>query len=218
MKHFNHKLVPEFELSDEIIDGKRFYTLHDGTKLKSVTTVLGEKLDKSALLKWREAVGDEEADKIGRIAAARGSILHNLNEALIRNEVIDTRRVMPFHLATFHQFRKELEKHVDDILGIELPLASKALGVAGRTDLVARWDGVPSIIDYKTSKRLKEEDWIESYFLQTTIYSLMFEWTYKIKIPQIVVLIAVDHENDCQVFIKERALYVNRVLELLVDN
>jgi hypothetical protein len=42
---------------------------------------------------------------------------------------------------------------------------------------------------------------------------MMFEWIYKIKIPQIAILIAVDHEPP-QVFVKERGQYVDRVLEI----
>ena len=63
-------------------------------------------------------------------------------------------------------------------------------------------------------QELKKEEWIESYFLQSTVYSMMFEWIYKIAIPQIVIIIAVDDESTPQVFIKERANYVNRVLEI----
>jgi genome maintenance exonuclease 1 len=105
------------------------------------------------------------------------------------------------------------DKHVDNILGIELPLYSTVLKTAGRCDLIAEFDGVPSIIDFKTSRRLKKEEWIESYFLQTTVYSMMFEYMYKIEIPQIAILIAVDHEEP-QLFVKDRGEYVNRVIEI----
>jgi ATP-dependent exoDNAse (exonuclease V) beta subunit len=87
------------------------------------------------------------------------------------------------------------------------------LKTAGRCDLIAEYDGVPSVIDFKTSRKLKKEEWIESYFLQTTVYSMMFESMYKIKVPQIAILIAVDHEPP-QVFVKDRGHYVNRVLDI----
>ena len=41
-------------------DGKRYYTLEDGTKLPSVTTVLGA-MKKEAIMKWRKRVGEDEA-------------------------------------------------------------------------------------------------------------------------------------------------------------
>jgi genome maintenance exonuclease 1 len=107
-----------------------------------------------------------------------------------------------------------LDNHVDNILGVELPLYSKALGCAGRTDLVAEYDGKVSIIDFKTSKRLKKKDWIENYFLQSTVYSMMFERFYSISVPQIVIVITVDDELEAQKFVMERSQYVNKVIEL----
>ena len=40
-------------------DGKRYYTLPDGTKLPSVTTVIGAK-GKKAIMEWRKRVGEFE--------------------------------------------------------------------------------------------------------------------------------------------------------------
>jgi len=106
-------------------------------------------------------------------------------------------------------------KYVDNVYGTELALYSKVLGVAGRTDLVAEYDGIPSIIDYKTSRKIKKEKWVQNYFLQSTIYSMMFEYHYKIKIPQIVILMAVDHESP-QIFVKQRNQYVNEVIKTFI--
>lgn len=216
---FRHHLVPTTELGEEIIDGKRFYTLPDGvTKLKSVTTILGEKLDKSALKRWKDRVGEEEAEKVVRIAGRRGKAIHSMAERYVLNEEIDFKREMPFNVETFRPIRPILEEHVDDVLGVEVPLYSTALGCAGRTDLVAHYNGVPSIIDYKTSRKIKKEKWIEGYLLQSTVYSMMFERRYKIEIPQIVVLISVDNECEPQVFVKDRNQYVNRVLEIFTGS
>ena len=78
---------------------------------------------------------------------------------------------------------------------------------------MATWDGVPSIVDFKTSRKLKREDWIESYFLQATAYSIMFEELTGVNIPQFVILVAVDHEEP-QVFIKSTDNYKNKVIDL----
>ena len=102
---------------------------------------------------------------------------------------------------------------MDNILGIEMPLYSNALNTAGRGDLFATYDGIPSYIDYKTSGREKEEGWIENYFIQATTYAMMFEWIYKIKIPQFVIMIAIDNA-PAQIFVKDRSQYVNKVLEI----
>lgn len=215
-KTFKHILVPKAELETVTINGKRHYALPDGTHLKSVTTVLSEKLDKTALLEWKKRVGEEEAQRISTQAARRGTAVHALAENYVLNEEnYIPSNTMPINIESFKPIKKVLDKHVDNILGVELPLWSKALGCAGRTDLVAEYDNKVSIIDFKTSRKLKKEDWIESYFLQSTIYSMMFERMYSIAVPQIVIVLTVDDEMDAQIFIKDRSQYVNRAIEVL---
>ena len=65
--------------SETFPDGKRYYTLEDGTKLPSVTTVLGAQ-KKEAIMKWRKRVGEEEANRVSRIATGRGTNVHTLCE------------------------------------------------------------------------------------------------------------------------------------------
>jgi hypothetical protein len=212
-KIFNHNLVPEIEITTETIDGKRHYVLPSGEKFRSVTTVLDSALDKTALMEWKKRVGEEQAQKISIQAARRGTAVHSIAERYVLNEENHLRGAMPSGIDAFKGIQKLLDKHVDNILGIELPLYSTILKTAGRCDLIAEFNGIPSVIDFKTSRRLKEESWIESYFLQTTVYSMMFEYMYKIEIPQIAILIAVDHEEP-QLFVKDRGEYVNRVIEI----
>ena len=215
MKKFKHNFVPFVELSTETIDGKRHYVLPDGTtKLKSVTTIISEKSDKTALYEWRKRVGDEEANRISTQAARRGTSIHKIAERYVLNEENIYKDEMPINIETFKSIQNILDDHVDNILGVELPLYSKALKCAGRTDLVAEYDGVLSIIDFKTSRKLKKLEWIENYLLQSTVYSMMFEWTYKIAVPQFVIIIAVDDEKTPQTFVMERSKYVDKVLEV----
>lgn len=217
-KIFKHLLVPRSELKTETIDSQRYYLLPDGTRLKSVTTVLSEKLDKTSLLEWRAKVGEEEAKRISTQASRRGTAIHNIAERYVLNEEkYYSDKEMPINIESFKPIQKVLDKHVDNILGVELPLWSKALGVAGRTDLVAEYDNKASIIDFKTSKKIKKEQWIENYFLQSTIYSMMFERMYSISIPQIVVIITVDDEPDAQTFVMDRSQFVERAIEVLTS-
>lgn len=211
-------MVPYTELLTETIDGKRHYVLPDGlTKLKSVTTVLDEKLDKTALMEWKKKVGEAEANKVSVQAARRGTAVHKLAERYVLNEKDIYRDQMPVNVESFQPIKLALDEHVDNIIGVELPLYSKALGCAGRTDLIAEYDGVPSIIDFKTSRKPKKLEWIENYILQTTIYSMMFERMYKIQVPQLAIIISVDNEKTPQTFVLERNFYVDRVLELLTS-
>jgi genome maintenance exonuclease 1 len=215
VKKFKHNFVPFVELSTETIDGQRHYVLPDGTtKLKSVTTIISEKSDKTALYEWRKKVGEEEANRISTQAARRGTSIHKIAERYVLNEENIYKDEMPINVETFKSIQNILDDHVDNILGVELPLYSKALKCAGRTDLVAEYDGVLSIIDFKTSRKLKKLEWIENYLLQSTVYSMMFEWTYKIAVPQFVIIIAVDDEKTPQTFVMERSKYVDKVLEV----
>lgn len=215
-KTFNHAMVPFTELLTETIDGKRHYVLPDGvTRLKSVTSVLDEKLDKTALYEWRRRVGDAEANKVSVQAARRGTAVHKIAERYVLNEKDIYKDQMPNNVESFQPIKLALDKHVDNILGIELPLYSKALGCAGRTDLIAEYDGVVSIIDFKTSRKPKKLEWIESYIMQTTIYAMMFERMYSLRVPQLAIIVSVDNEKTPQTFVLERDPYIDKVLKLL---
>lgn len=215
-KTFNHVMVPFTELLTETIDGQRHYVLPDGvSKLKSVTTLLDEKLDKTALYEWRRRVGEAEANKVSTQSSRRGTAVHKIAERYVLNEGDIYRGQMPSNVETFQPIKLALDEHVDNIMGIELPLYSKALGCAGRTDLVAEYDGVVSIIDFKTSRKPKKLEWIESYIIQTTIYAMMFERMYGVRVPQLAIIVSVDNEKTPQTFVLERDLYIGRVLELL---
>lgn len=212
-KLFKHNLVPEIDITTKNIDGSRYYVLPNGDKFRSVTSVLSDALDKTALLEWRQRVGEEEAQKISTQAARRGTAVHTLCENYVLNKENYLGNAVPSSVDSFISIKSILDHNVDNILGVETPLYSRVLKTAGRCDLIAEYNGIPSVIDFKTSRKLKKEEWIESYFLQTTVYSMMFEQIYKIKIPQIVVIISVDHEGP-QVFQKDRGQYVNRVLDI----
>lgn len=215
-KIFKHSFVPEITLTEEYIGGKRYYVLPDGDKFRSVTTVISDKSDKTHLIEWKKRVGEEEAKKITTQAARRGTAVHSIAERYVLNEEDYIRDAMPSGLDSFNSLKELLDKHVDNILGIELPLCSRVLNTAGRTDLIAEFDGVPSVVDYKTSRKTKREDWIENYFIQSTCYGLMFEWIYKIKIPQIAIMIAVDNEPP-QLFVKNKCDYIDRVFEVFTQ-
>lgn len=215
-KKFNHQLVDHLNLETEKIDGKRHYILPDGkTKLKSVTSVLSEVLDNSWVEEWKARVGEEEASKVSVQATNRGNSIHEMAENYVRNNEGFLKGQMPFNISQFKPIQKTLYEHVDNVRGIEIALYSKALRCAGRSDLIAEYDGVLSVIDYKTSKKIKSEQDIESYFLQSTIYSMMFNAMYQINVPQIVIIMTVDFEDEPLVFIKNRTDYVNKVLQLL---
>lgn len=195
-------------------NGRRTYYRCDVGYLPSVTTVLAEKLGRVGLDRWRAWVGEEEADRISGKAKTRGSAVHKLLEDYVLGHDPHDETAMPNVRPLYKQIKRQLDAHVDTIYGSEYLLYSTNLNTAGRTDLIALWDGVPSIIDFKTSEKVKEERAIQSYFLQTTCYGLMVEELSKLKIPQIVVLIGTDFEPEASVFIKPKRIYVDQVFNI----
>jgi len=216
-KIFDHEYYNFEDLNTTNIKGKRHYVLPSGIAVPSVTTVLGEKLDDGSLERWRARVGAAEADKISHQAATRGTAIHEICEAYLRNETNYPKGTMPIHIDTFKTLRPIFDERIGKIFAIEAPLYSEKLYTAGRTDCIAEFDGIMSIIDFKTSKKVKKEEWIESYFLQATCYSLMAEELTNLIIPQIAILIAVDNES-AQVFVKDKKQYVDKVREIFRPN
>lgn len=191
--------------------GERFYITPNGVKLPSVTTVLGH-FKKKSLIEWRNRIGNEEADKVMYRASNRGTRFHNMMEGYLRNEDDFLNGVMPDMRQAFNDMKETLDL-IDNIRYIESPLFSEKLGVAGRTDVIAEFAGVPSIIDFKTSSKEKKEHWIDNYFEQGTAYALMYEELVKEPINQIVILISVDFMEHPQVFIRDKNSYVQNLLE-----
>ena len=195
-KIFKHNFVPKFDIKTETIDGKRYYVLPDGiTKVKSVTTIISDASDKTALLEWKKRVGEKEAQRITTQATRRGSSVHSIAERYVLNEEDYIKSENPFSLESFTHIKNVLDNSVNNILGVELPLFSKVLKTAGRTDLVAEYEGVPSIIDFKTSKKIKQRENILDYFWQETAYSLMYEELVGQPIDNLVIIMAVENEQ-----------------------
>jgi genome maintenance exonuclease 1 len=177
--------------SETFPDGKRYYTLEDGTRLPSVTTVLGAQ-KKDAIMAWRKRVGEDVANAISKKATGRGTNVHTLCERYLNNESLGS--VMPDAVEMFRTL-KPLLNRIDNIHYQECALWSKQLGMAGRVDCIGEFDDKLSVIDFKTSKRIKTEAHIEDYFWQTSAYALMYEEMIGRPIDNIVIIMAVENEQ-----------------------
>jgi genome maintenance exonuclease 1 len=189
-------------------DGTRVYQTPSGNKYPSVTTVTGL-LKKQSIIAWRKRVGEEEANRISSTAARRGTRIHSLAEKYLLNETVNPDM---FDIEMWNKFKPILH-NIDNIYAVEQSLYSDHLEVAGTVDCIAEYNGRMSVIDFKTSKRIKQRDNIHDYFMQCSAYAVAFEEMTKIPVPQIVILIAVD-EEDPLIFVEKRNMWINGFKDL----
>ena len=209
---FIHNAVEIPEVGTTNVNRKRFYMTPTGT-YPSITTVLGVRKEKKAGLQaWRNRVGEDVANHIMRTAAGRGTAVHHMCEDFLNNkEVIkEEQKFLPWCL--FSQLKPTLEKSVNNIYAQECGLWSEKYRVAGRVDCIAEWNGVPSIIDFKTSRSERKDDYNFEYYMQASAYAEMFQERTGIEINQIVILV-VTEDGLVQEFVKDK----NDYLQDLVD-
>ena len=107
--------------------------------------------------------------------------------------------LMPDLKELFFKIKPIIDEKLGDVYAQEQALYSHQLKVAGRVDLIGIWNGKLSVIDFKTSTKQKNEDYIQNYFMQCTAYALMFSELTGMWIDDIVVLIATE-EGGAQLF------------------
>lgn len=215
MGNFKHEQIHlgYEDLHAKTVASGRTYTAPDGNTYPSITTVLSI-LSREAIQEWRARVGEEEANKVSRIASGRGTAVHDLLERYVNNDPEFSKGVMPHIMQSFHDVKEQLDTRLSKVYAQEAPLYSEHLGLAGRVDCVGVWDGKNSIVDYKTSRKLKKKEWVKGYFMQCCAYAIMWEERTGMPITQLVVLIAVDNEEP-QVFIEHRDNWVKPLLDVI---
>jgi hypothetical protein len=209
MNNFLHKPIEiDNKLKEVTIDGKRFYETPGGI-FPSVTSVVG--WDKQNFFaEWRRKNPEES-----RRVLARGTKLHSLIESYLNNEEIDFDNMIPNFKVLFNQLKPELDK-IQNIVALETPLWSKTLGLAGRTDCIAEYDGKLSIIDFKASSKEKRKQDVESYFTQATAYALMFQERTGIIVENFAILISCE-DGLTQVFQNKPIKYVKKLKNVIVS-
>jgi genome maintenance exonuclease 1 len=212
MLAFKHDFFQLPQIQNEDTPNGRFYITPEGNRYPSVTTFLSKFSDLTWLEEWKDRVGEEEVNKRSTQARRRGTAVHSILEKVILNDPTYARGQMPNNLEMASRITNILRARASIIKGLEIGLWSNKLRLAGRADCVGLFDGMLSIIDFKTSRYNKNEEDIEGYFLQTTIYAMMVEELTGFYIPQIVILIGVDFETP-QVIVRPKRLFVSKVLE-----
>jgi len=158
---------------------KRSYQTPEGEKLPSVTTILSATEDKSAILEWKKRVGEDKAAKIVKEASGVGTSMHKNIENFITGvqrqpggNLVHVQSNKMAELIIENAFSK-----IDEIWAYEQSLYYSGL-YSGTTDLVAVYQGKPSVCDYKQSNKLKKEEWVEGYKTQLMAYIMAHNNTY----------------------------------------
>ena len=184
---FNNKY--QYVTGTQIEDhGTRLYDVN-GSRLPSVTTILGATKDQQFIKDWKAKVGEQEAERIKNLSSRRGTSMHKFLEAYITGTGYDD-------LTELGQAAKPMAKKVIEIglapveeyYGSEVTLYYPGL-YAGSTDLVCVHNGKDSIVDFKQSNRPKREEWIGDYKLQIAAYAMAHDYVHDSKIEQGVIMV-----------------------------
>lgn len=217
---FNHVPVELPIITATNKDGVRLYETPEGNKYPSITTVLSVR-NKQGLVEWRKRVGNEVANYVARTAAARGTKVHHMCEDYLNNVEHDFPKKWETHkkdflpYCLFTQLKPTLAR-VNNIYAQEAGLYSDKYRVAGRVDCIAEYNGVPSIIDFKTSTKERNDEWNENYYIQGSAYAEMFEERTGVEISQVVILV-VTEDGTVQEFIKEKHDYLDALVETITE-
>jgi genome maintenance exonuclease 1 len=222
LKNYDRKLLPELpKLVRTIIGGTRHYVTPKGA-FPSITSVLSIR-NKEGIYEWRKRVGNEEANRITKRATTRGTHFHSLLEKYFLNEIDDfdafSGAALDKNPAVWYLFLEAvqvLETKINNIYCIEDYLYSDEYKVAGAVDMIAEYDGVVSVIDFKTSNSEKKEEWIENYFIQGTAYAKMFTERTGIPCSQLVIFIVPDNGIP-QIFTKSVDDYTPQLITAIED-
>ena len=168
--------------------GTRLYDVN-GSRLPSVTTILGKTKNQQFLKDWKAKVGEERAEQIKNLSSKRGTAMHKFLETHITGVGYDD-------LTEIGQAAKPMAKKiievglapVDEYYGSEVTLHYPGL-YAGQTDLVCLHNDLETIVDFKQSNRPKKKEWIEDYYLQIAAYAMAHDYVHNSCIEQGIIMV-----------------------------
>lgn len=181
----------------------RHYLDSNNNHVPSVTTVLsGTSQSKVGIDQWRQRVGDIEADRVIKQSTDIGTAVHESIEKYLNDEEWDFFGADPDQMMAKNitcKFISDGLLGISEVWGLEVGLILDNL-YAGTADCIGEINGIPSIIDFKTAKKIKRREWIEDYFLQGCAYANAHNVMFGTDIQQVVILM-VDRNLIFQEFI-----------------
>lgn len=149
-------------------------------KLIRVTSVLSW-IESAWKEYWFRQVGFEAADKITKESSEFGTRVHKLIEGcLLNTEVLLP--LSPEVSCAAKVLNYLTDNNITPLLGtweksLEIEVSDKKLGLIGHFDMAALVDGVPCIVDFKTSNQMRK-----SFPLQKAAYAKMANKMFGVKI------------------------------------
>ena len=187
---------------------KKLY-LKDGTRVPGATTIAGL-LDKPYLVKWGNKLGKEGIDvtEYTNNEARKGTLIHTIIESHNNKEEVDLGEYSDdeiFEASTvfYGHYKKWEEQHQIEPIFSEKSLVSEEYRFGGIVDFYAKLDGKYTVIDFKTSKSISKE-----HFLQVSSYvQLLKENGYQVE--QLLIL---DVKKRVDVPLEEAYLTIEETL------
>ena len=168
----------------------RYYRDSKENLVPSVTTILSATGDHSGIDAWKRRVGPKTAREVVDEATTIGTAVHlaienYLNGVDWEQFTEDRLGLMAHHIAK--RFIDDCLGDIEEVWGLESGLVVDGL-YAGTADCIGIFKGKPTIIDFKTAKKIKRKDWIEDYFLQCSAYANAHNVMFETSISDLVIL------------------------------
>ena len=220
MTFIHHNFLGDLELEKKESDGMRLYNLPNGDWVPSITTVTSF-YNREIFVKWRKRIGLEEANRITKRATARGTDFHQVCQDYLENKELNWDDYQPLSKFMFFHTKPYLDK-INNIHAIERTLYSEYLGLAGRVDCIGEYEGELAVIDFKTSEKIKPEEWLENYFVQEMFYGSAYYELTEIPIVKLITIM-VTPGGEVKVFDKRNKgdyikLLVRYIKEFVLHN
>lgn len=183
----------------------RYYQDSKDHLVPSVTTILSATGDKSGINAWKRRVGTKFAKQVVDEATTIGTAVHlaienYLNDCEWKNFLDDRLGLLAHQISK--RFIEDCLSDIDEVWGLESSLVVDGL-YAGTADCIGIYKGNPTIIDFKTAKKIKRKDWIEDYFLQGAAYANAHNVMFNTEIGSIAILM-VDRDLLFKEFLVEK--------------
>lgn len=187
--------------------GRSYFVTEQGQSLPSVTSILNATKPaaaRQALAEWKQRMGQEVALKIATGASRRGSQTHKV----LKHYLLGQPLICPENARPYWQSLGSVMPLISDVRLVEGTVFHHDLGYAGKVDCVASYQGMPCVVDWKTSDRPKQTiQRLYDYPLQVAAYCGAVNHTYAehhIHLTAALIVIAIPGES-AEVFWLDRA-------------